>query len=116
MLAQISERLPRLSPAEQRVGRWILNHPKEAANITLARLARECQTSEPTVLRFCKRLGLRGFRELAVRVTEALSRPASYVHRDVSADDSTADAAIKVLDASIQSLIDMRSQLSLIHI
>ena len=35
-----------------------------------------------------------------------------YVHRDVSPDDATSDAATKVLDASIQSLIDMRAQLS----
>ncbi len=112
MLATISKSLPGLSPSEQRVGRWILNHPKEAASATLARLARECRTSEPTVVRFCRSVGLGGFRELAIRLTEALSNPASYVHRDVSADDSTSDAVFKVMDASIQSLIDMRTQLS----
>lgn len=112
MLATISRVLPDLSPSEKRVGRWILSHPKEAANATLARLASECETSEPTVVRFCRRVGLGGFRELAIRLTEALSSPAAYVHRDVSADDSTSDAVIKVMDASIQSLIEMRSQLS----
>ena len=104
--------LPDLSPAERRVRRLVLEHPKESANTTLARLATECETSEPTVVRFCRRVGLGGFRELAIRLTEALSNPASYVHRDVSPDDSTSDAIIKVLDASIQSLIEMRSQLS----
>ena len=112
MLATITNTLPSLSPSEQRVGRWVLQHPKEAANATLARLATECQTSEPTVVRFCRRVGLGGFRELAIRLTEALSNPATYAHRDVSPDDSTSDAAIKVMDASIQSLIEMRSQLS----
>jgi RpiR family carbohydrate utilization transcriptional regulator len=112
MLATITQALPRLSPSERRVGRWILQHPKEAANTTLARLARECETSEPTVVRFCRHVGLGGFRELAIRLTEALSRPTTYVHRDVSPDDSTSDAVIKVMDASIQSLIEMRSQLS----
>lgn len=112
MLTRITDALPDLSPAERRVGQWVLEHPKEAANTTLARLATECETSEPTVVRFCRRVGLGGFRELAIRLTEALSNPASYVHRDVSSDDSTSDAIIKVLDASIQSLIEMRSQLS----
>lgn len=112
MLTTISNALPRLSPSERRVGGWILTHPKEAANATLAQLARECETSEPTVVRFCRHVGLGGFRELAIRLTEALSRPVSYVHRDVSPDDSASDAAIKVMDASIQSLIEMRSQLS----
>ncbi len=112
MLTRITNTLPDLSPSEQRVGRWVLEHPKEAANTTLARLAAECETSEPTVVRFCRRLGLSGFRELTIRLTESLSNPATYVHRDISPDDSTSDAIIKVLDASIQSLIDMRSQLS----
>ncbi len=112
MLRTINNALPRLSPSERRVGQWVLDHPKEAANITLARLARECETSEPTVIRFCRHVGLGGFRELAIRLTEALSRPAAIVHRDVGPDDSTSDAVIKVMDASIQSLIEMRAQLS----
>ena len=47
-----------------------------------------------------------------VRLAESLSVPGSYVHRDVNPDDSISDAAIKVLDASIQSLSEMRAQLS----
>lgn len=112
MLADIQRLVPTLSPSEKRVAEWILAHPKEATQATLAHVAAECDTSEPTVIRFCRRAGLRGFRELGVRLAESLSRPVSYVHRDVNADDSSSDAAIKVLDASIQSLIDLRSQLS----
>jgi len=112
MLANINNAMPHLSPSERRVARWVLNHPKEAASATLARLARECETSEPTVVRFCRSVGLSGFRELALRLTEALSNPVSYVHRDVSPDDAASDAVLKVMDASIQSLIEMRSLLS----
>ncbi len=112
MLATLRNALPDLSPAQRRVAQWILEHPKASATITLARLAAECQTSEPTVLRLCREIGLRSFRDLGLRLTEDLSNPGIYVHRDVSSDDSTSDAVIKVMDASIQSLIDMRSQLS----
>ena len=112
MLAQIENRLPSLSRAERRVGQWLLAHPRQAAEATLAEVAGACGTSEPTVIRFCRRLGLGGFRELTLRLTEALSRPVGYVHRDVVADDKAVDAAIKVLDASIQSLIEVRAELS----
>lgn len=116
MLAQIENRLPSLSRAERRVGQWLLAHPRQAAEATLAEVAGACGTSEPTVIRFCRRLGLGGFRELTIRLTEALSRPVGYVHRDVVADDKAVDAAIKVLDASIQSLIEVRAELSSIPI
>ena len=112
MLSQITRAIPDLSRAEKRVATWVLEHPKQATSATLAHIANECGTSEPTVLRFCRRMGLGGFRELGLRLAESLSVPGSYVHRDVNPDDSISDAAIKVMDASIQSLSEMRAQLS----
>lgn len=112
MLSRITRAVPDLSRAEKRVASWVLDHPKQATSATLAHIANECGTSEPTVLRFCRRMGMKGFRELGVRVAESLSVPGSYVHRDVNPDDSISDAAIKVMDASIQSLAEMRAQLS----
>jgi RpiR family carbohydrate utilization transcriptional regulator len=112
MLTEIHRALPALSPSERQVAEWIVAHPKEASGATLAHVAKECATSEPTVIRFCRHVGLKGFRELGIRLTEALSRPGSYVHRDVHADDASSDAVIKVMDASIRSLIDMKSRLS----
>lgn len=112
MLSQISSAIPDLSRSEKRVAAWVVEHPKEATSATLAYIASECETSEPTVLRFCRRMGLSGFRELGIRLAESLSTPGSYVHRDVSPDDSTSDAVMKVMDASIQSMMEMRAQLS----
>jgi len=112
MLAMIHQFLPRLSRAEKRVAQWVLAHPRQATESTVAQVARACATSEPTVIRFCRRLGLSGFRELTIRLTESLSRPGSLVHRDVSAGDSISDATVKVVDAAINSLVDLRAQLS----
>lgn len=111
MLSRIEQQATSLSRAERRVADWILAHPRQAADATLAEVAQACGASEPTVIRFCRSVGLNGFRELTIRLTEALSRPVSYVHRDVSADDASADAVTKVLDAAISSLMDMRAQL-----
>ena len=112
MLKRIQEQMPELSPTQRRVAEWVLAHPKEAASATLAEVSRQTGASEPTVIRFCRHVGLSGFRELAIRLTEALSRPVSYVHRAVSAGDATSDAVTKVMDTSIQSLIDLRAQMS----
>ncbi len=112
MLTHIKRSVEDLSRAEKRVAEWVLAHPKETLGATLAQVSKECGTSEPTVVRFCRRVGLGGFRELGIRLAESLSSPARYVHRDVSPDDSSSDAVLKVMDASIQSLLDMRSQLS----
>ncbi len=112
MLGDINQSLERLSRAEKKVAEWVLAHPRQVTESTVAEVARACATSEPSVIRFCRRMGLSGFRELTLRLTEALSRPESIVHRDVSAGDSTADATVKVVEAAIQSLVDLRAQLS----
>lgn len=112
MLSLINQSLPRLSRAEKRVAEWVLAHPRQAAESTVAEVARACATSEPSVIRCCRRLGLSGFRELTIRLTESLSRPGSLVHRDVSPGDSIPDAIVKVVDAAIESLVDLRAQLS----
>ncbi|MBT8083705.1 MAG: SIS domain-containing protein [Woeseia sp.] len=111
MLDDIEQRLGKLSRAEQQVGRWILAHPRQAAHAAVAEVAVAADTSQPTVIRFCRSIGVSGFRELKIRLAETIGRPASYLHRDVNQDDSTSDAAGKVLDRSIQSLIDLRSML-----
>ncbi len=110
MLRQIEQRLPDLSRAEQRVARWVLQHPRQAANSKLAAVASACDASEPTVIRFCRHIGLSGFREFTIRLTEALSRPAVFVHRNVSRDDTASDAVAKVMDASIRTLVDVRAR------
>jgi len=112
MLTQIKDLTPELSRAEQRVARWVVKHPKQASRSTLASIAAECEVSEPTVIRFCRHIGLEGFREFTIRLTEDLSRPVSNVHNNVSADDTASDAVTKVMDASIGSLIDMRAIMS----
>lgn len=112
MLVFIEVHWEALSKAERRVAQWILDHPREAARATLAQLAAEVGTSEPTVIRFCRRVGLRGFRDLTLRLTETLSQPGNYIHRHVNADDPPSEAAGKILDASIQALLKTREQVS----
>ena len=111
MLGQIEQKLSSLSRTEQKVADWVLRHPRQAAGATLREVAEATGASEPTVVRFCRHVGLSGFRELTLKLTEALSRPASYVHAGVTADDSLNDAVAKVLDSSIQALLDVRNEL-----
>jgi RpiR family carbohydrate utilization transcriptional regulator len=112
MLDRIHQALGRLSRSEKRVAEWVLAHPKQATESTVAAVAKACATSEPSVIRFCRRMGLSGFRELTIRLAEALSQPDSLVHRDVSPQDTTSDATVKVVDAAIKSLVDLRAALS----
>ena len=46
------------SESEQRIVDYILEHQSEAPRLTAAQLSRAAATSEATVSRFCRKLGL----------------------------------------------------------
>ncbi|MEM7218714.1 MAG: SIS domain-containing protein [Pseudomonadota bacterium] len=105
LLDLIDQRTEHLTPAEARVAQWISANPRGAAELPIARLADAAGVSEPTVVRFCRSLGLSGFRELRTQLGVALQSPDSFAHQDVAASDSLDAAASKVLDNAVRALV-----------
>ena len=111
ILRQIDLDLPTLSRSETRIAEWIRENPRETVDASIGEVAAIAGVSEPTVIRFCRRLGLSGFRDLKTRLVAALQSPENFLHRDVDDDDGPSEAAAKVLDGSIRTLVDLREQL-----
>lgn len=55
---------PSLRPAERAVAQYIRNHIEEAADLTVGQMADIAHVSQPTVIRFARKLGFGGYREL----------------------------------------------------
>ncbi|MGA8979668.1 MAG: MurR/RpiR family transcriptional regulator [Pedococcus sp.] len=95
---------PSLSPAEERVAEQVLADPRAAAALTISALAVAARTSETTVLRFCRRLGLPGYPQLRLGLAEESAQPraAGATDTDISANDTIDDIIAKVafVDAS----------------
>ena len=53
-----------LRPAERAVAQFVRDHLDEAAEMTVGQLAQATQVSQPTVIRFSRKLGFSGYREL----------------------------------------------------
>lgn len=109
ILAKINLLLPGLSRAEAQVAQWVLEHPRRSADSAIGQVARAAQVSEPTIVRFCRSIGLGGFRELRTALAVSLRHPDSVVHQDVNAADGIAEAASKVLENSARALVDLRA-------
>lgn len=100
-----------LSPSEGRVAAWVLENPAEALNTSLKSVAEICEVSEPTVIRFCRSMGLAGYRELKTELMASLHRAESYLHSNVGPKDEASLAAAKVLESSISGLVATRTSL-----
>jgi DNA-binding MurR/RpiR family transcriptional regulator len=68
LIVQINGLLPALSPAEQRVARLVLVDPAASARRTITDLAAAAETSEATVIRFCRSIGMTGYPQLRIRL------------------------------------------------
>lgn len=104
LLVRLRGLRPSLSPAEDRVAEQVLADARAAAALTISELAVAANTSETTVLRFCKRLGLPGYPQLRLALAEESAQPRVSTAKtsDISAKDSIDDIIAKVafVDAS----------------
>ncbi len=112
IMQRIERSLVNLSPAEQKVAQWVRGHPLETLELPIAQLAENAGVSEPTIIRFCRSLGLAGFRALKTHLVAVSQQPASYVHQDVQGADGVEVAVGKVLDNAIRALMDIRATAS----
>lgn len=111
-LARLVREGERLSPSETRVAAVVLAEPNRVPRMTLAAIAGHARVSEPTVLRFCRSLGLDGYPHFKIELARALAvGDAPYLHRELSFEDSFAEVRDKVLQSSINALATLQATL-----
>ncbi len=101
-----------LSPSERRVADIVLGDPDSVPRKNLAALAQEAAVSEPTVLRFCRSLGLEGYADFKIALAAALAAGGiAYVHRDVSFGDDVSVVRSKIVQSSMSALAGLQNTL-----
>ncbi len=119
VLIRVRGALPSLRPAERRVADAVLADPAAVSESSITSVARRCQTSETTVLRFCRAIGLAGYPELRI----ALARAAQWEETDQQAGppltgdidegDSLADVVAKISHVNARAVTDTGAALDL---
>lgn len=116
MRERIADNLDRLSPAERKVADLVVADPSAAMGATVASLAKSAGVSEPTVVRFCRSLGLDGFSDLRLALARAEGEGATRMHRRIGPGTPVPDAAAAVVDTAIAALADLRTTLDTVAI
>jgi DNA-binding MurR/RpiR family transcriptional regulator len=105
-LSVISDALPRLKGAAQKVAQFILNSPQETINLTITELSARIGVSEASIVRFAQALGYSGFHALKIRLAEDIVSPMLIVNEDLLSDDDVATAVQKSMTIGLRSLED----------
>lgn len=114
-LVQIRSLLPGLARAEQRVARAVLNDPAAIARQSITEVAESASTSETTVTRFCKAIGVGGYPDLRIALAADAARTSQADERalgaDIGPDDDIAAVVAKVAYADAKAVEETAGQL-----
>ena len=72
VINQICASMDTFFETEKKIGHFIIHHPKEIVDMTVGELAKECQVSEASVSRFCKKIDMKGFHHLKISIAKEM--------------------------------------------
>ena len=115
LLVRVRAVMPALAPAEQRVANAVLADPGGVAAMTISELAEVASTSETTVIRFCKQIGVPGYPQLRLQLAaqSAQENIRPEVGGDIEPGDSLADVVGKVAFADERAVRETAQQLDI---
>ena len=107
LLQQMSDHSVRLSKSDKKIAATILKDPTEIIHLSIARLASTADVSEPTVNRFCHKLGCDGYPDFKLRLAQEITSSGQIFVQDLHSDDDSSAVMNKIMTAiqnSMQSL------------
>lgn len=108
-MTRLRENLDRMSPAEKSAARYILSSPRECCAQSVYQTAEKAFVSPAAVVRMCKQIGFRGYREFrsTLSVEIALKEESLNIPREgLQKDDSLQEVIEKVTYKNIESLAE----------
>ncbi len=114
MLNRTQTLLPALSPAERRVGEWLLAHPQQALAQDTRTLAAQIGVSQPTLVRFARSLGCAGFDDFRLQWAQEIGAapgPAPVTLATLATSPSLEALGRGVFDFSLQALAQVRDRI-----
>lgn len=104
ILFNIAELKDSFRPSEHKIAKYILDNPEQVVDFTITELATACDTSEASIVRFCKTLNLKGFQDLKVKIAASLAMKHRSLDGGIDRDDSIADIVQKIVDFNKQAI------------
>jgi DNA-binding MurR/RpiR family transcriptional regulator len=95
-----------LTKTEQKVADYIMENHKEAVYSSVTDLAEVVGVGETTVLRFCRKLGYRGFQEFKLSVAQNLMEVDEQVYGKIEENDPFDVIAKKIANQNVSALND----------
>lgn len=107
-LLHIQSELSNLTKTEKRVAEYVLNNPNNVLHLSLIGLAENCKTSDATVIRTFRKLGMTSFHEFKISLAQSIVSPLKMANSDIDANDSAKSTISKIYNGITNTIIMTR--------
>jgi DNA-binding MurR/RpiR family transcriptional regulator len=123
----INSYFPSLTKSEQKVAAVVLDQMEKALYYSVTDLADVAEVGETTVLRFCRKIGMKGYQEFKLAIAKDLSslsqeeesdpsKPTGFIHSIASYTKNAVDETVNKLDdPSLEKAIQLLAGAGSIH-
>lgn len=115
ILTKIVQGLETFKPSEKKVAQLILDNPKEIVGLSIMELAEKSGTSDATIVRFCRTLGLKGYQDFKLAISLDISnenKKRKIIHEKIGKNDTAEEILEKISAGSIRAIEDTKKVLS----
>jgi len=104
LLQQILHESSAMKSAELRIARFVSTKPGEVIHMSMARLSQECDVSDPTIMRFCRRFGFESYQDFKLNLAQNLVPSAPFAYEQIVPGDSIENVARKTARNSLNAI------------
>lgn len=112
LLQHIHQARHQLRKSERKVCEYVLSHLNDVIHMRIVDLASAADVSEPTVVRFCRAIDCTGFQDFKLRLAQYLATKKEFETFVIADTDSVADLGVKVFDATLATLTQVRDAIN----
>ncbi len=103
----INEKYQSLGAKEKKIADYMLSHEEEILSMPIASLADRAEVSQPTAVRFCKKLGFNGIKEFKIFLSSikcsSSTSPCAFKDNDETIFEKVFMNSISALESSFKS-------------
>ncbi len=100
----ISDKYGELRKSETKVADYVLQKAEEVIHFSVSQLAEQSKVSDPTVIRFCRALGFKGFQDFKIHLAQNVIPAVRTIHESMNEKEEVPELVRKVFDANQEAI------------
>jgi DNA-binding MurR/RpiR family transcriptional regulator len=109
LLLHLNSYLKAITKSERKVADVVLAQSDNVIYYSVTDLAEKAGVGETTVLRFCRKIGFKGYQEFKLALAKELVHPLKNLYQEANDEDSPSSIAQKVTETNLSAIRDTLS-------